>query len=268
MILRASENSNLPIGSLSSWLFTAGVLGVIGAIKFSFIAESMRTPVFWIAILLILVSVLLRVKLIMANLKSRRAVELELSRTRPARRKKAAVKKNFPTALYLVSLVVLALGLALIFLTPQGYQSYLMQSSVSSWPETTGEVISAEVIVDERGFSSEDDMYQPRVITQYKIGDRVYTTREIHFNQSSSWRSNRVYADAMIDKYAPGTQVSVFYNPEESSVAVLNTQTDWVTYFIMAFGAILLLIGMYWFWLSIRDTYLFFTDLEGSKNYE
>lgn len=257
MTFRVSENSNLSPSTLSNWLFTTGVLGAIGAEKLIFIPESIRTPVFWIAVLLILISVLLRVKLVIADLKSRKAVELELSQTRPKPRKKSAIKREFPTALYLISLAVMALGLALIFLTPQGYQSYLMQSSASTWPETKGEVISAEVMVDERGFGSDDDMVQPRVVAQYSVSGRTYTTREIHFNQSSSWRSSRTYAEAMVDKYRPGSQVSVFYKSDEPWIAVLANQRDWFTYFIMAFGGLLVLFGIYWLWLSIRDTYLF-----------
>lgn len=258
MNFRIPDKLSLSPSILSNWLFTAGVLGVIGAKKLSFIAESIRTPGFWIAVLLILISVLLRVKLVIADLKSRKAVELELSQTRPKPRKKSTIKREFPTALYLISLAVIALGLALIFLTPQGYQSYLMQSSASTWPETSGEITSAEVIVDERGAGSDDDMVQPRVFAQYSVNGRIYITREIHFNQSSSWRSNKAYAEAMVDKYRPGSQVSVFYKPDEPWIAVLANQRDWFTYFIMALGTVLVLCGIYWLWLSIRDTYLFF----------
>lgn len=258
MSFHTFEKFNLSPQTLGNWLFTAGVLGAIGAEKLIFIPESIRTPAFWIAILLILVSVLLRVKLVIADLKSRKAVELELSQTRPKPRKKSTIKREFPTALYLISLAVIALGLALIFLTPQGYQSYLMQSSASTWPETSGEITSAEVIVDERGAGSDDDMVQPRVFAQYSVNGRIYITREIHFNQSSSWRSNKAYAEAMVDKYRPGSQVSVFYKPDEPWIAVLANQRDWFTYFIMALGTVLVLCGIYWLWLSIRDTYLFF----------
>ena len=60
----------------------------------------------------------------------------------------------------------------------------------------------------------------------------------------------------MTKKYALGTRVRVYYNPDEPYVAVLDTSVDWFTYFIIVFGAVLFLLGVYWFWLSLRDTYL------------
>ena len=60
----------------------------------------------------------------------------------------------------------------------------------------------------------------------------------------------------MTKKYALGTRVRVYYKPDEPYVAVLDTSIDWFTYFIILFGAVLFLLGVYWFWLSLRDTYL------------
>lgn len=177
--------------------------------------------------------------------------------TRLASQQEDKGKTQFPAALYIVSVLIVALGLSFIFLVPQGYQSYLAQSQASNWPQTEGKVLSSEVLVDERRPGIEDDLAQPKVVTRYSVNGRKYTTREIHFNQSRSWTDNYGAALAVVDQYPPGKEVTVYYNPEQPYQAVLSIRWDWFTFFIMGLGALFVLFGVYCFWLSLRDSYRF-----------
>ena len=256
--LRSIADRLLTVGGISFLLCTSGF--------FPF-SEAVRGPVKGIAILLMAISFAITAKLVLKEFRSQRAVEAELNRMKPASAvNSAAKKKEFPAALYLISLAVIALGLSFIFLVPQGYQRYRLQSQASSWPYTTGEVISAEVIVDERGAGFQDDLVQPKIVIQYIVDNRQYVTREIYFNQSTSWSSSGDYAEAMTEKYPPGAQVPVFYNPAEPSVAVLDTSAVWFTYIMMGLGAIFVIFGIYWLWLSLRDTYFFIANFFNKLN--
>lgn len=250
---------------LSDSLLVAGVLGGIVS-HWIPLPETVHTPLRWVSILIVVLAIGFRLAEAIVQVRARLKWEAAY-RARNPREKKAvpAERRQFPTALYLISLSVAALGLALIFLVPAGYQGHVMQSAASEWPHTVGEVISAEVVRRDRHNVDQGDDYQPRIITEYIVNGGSYTTREIHFNQSSSWRTDSSYAYAMTEKFAPGTKVDVYYDPDNPYIAVLDRSTDWFTYFLMAFGAILVICGVYWFWLSLRDTFLFVKELVGRR---
>ena len=194
-------------------------------------------------------------------MKERLKWEAEFYARRGSKKKTIPKPTQFPAALYVISVLVVALGLAFIFLVPGGYQSYVIQSDAVSWPHAVGEVISAEVVTQSQSDIDESDLYQPKIVTRYVVNGRTYHTREIGFNQSSFWRTDSTYAYEVTEKLAPGTKVDVYYDPDDPAVAVLDKSADWFTYFMMALGAILVLCGVYWFWLSLRDTFLFFRGL-------
>src|SRR5690606_24637287 len=108
---------------------------------------------------------------------------------------------------------------------------------------------------------SEPDMYQPQVVTQYTVDGRTYLIREVHFNQSSSWRSNSDYAYEVVAKYRPAMAVEGYYKPDEPHVAVLDTTVQIFTFFIIFLRAALTLLGLYLFWIGLRDTFWFVRNL-------
>lgn len=249
----STSNAKKNLRPIADKFLAAGIIGILLAANLSFLSETVRSVIHWISVSIIVVYVIMISKPVMDEYKRIRKLE--------GARRTNKKRKGFPTALYIISIAVAALGLSFIFLVPQGYQSYLVQTKASDWPHTMGEVLSAEIIVDEGELGVSDDMVQPRVITQYNVNGRTYAIHEISFNQSMSWSSSDRYAKTMINQYPPGTRVPVYYNPEQPSQAVLDTSADWFTFFIMGLGAIFVLLGVYWFWLSLRDTWLFIANL-------
>jgi len=246
---------------LSNFFLYAGVLGGIASHLLGFLPSTIRDPLKWVSILLVVLAILLPLLRAFTQVKERLKWEAEFYARRGSKKKSVLKPTQFPAALYVISMLVVALGLAFIFLVPDGYQSYVIQSDAVSWPHTAGEVISAEVVTQSQSGIDESDLYQPKIVTRYVVNGRTYHTREIRFNQSSFWRTDTTYAYEVIEKLAPGTKVDVYYDPDDPAVAVLDKSADWFTYFMLALGAILVLCGVYWFWLSLRDTYSFLREL-------
>ncbi|RYG16300.1 MAG: DUF3592 domain-containing protein [Chitinophagaceae bacterium] len=165
-------------------------------------------------------------------------------------------KVEFPIASYLLSAAIIGLGLA-FFNMPDGYQSYRMQSNARNWPDTSGVVASSKIVESE----SRKPVYQPSVVTQYIVGGKEYVTHDIYYNQSSSWSNSNEYAFQMRSKYYPGKQVRVYYNPDDPYIAVLDIRVRWSTYIFMGVGGLFALLGMWMFYFSIKQTYLFVTQL-------
>lgn len=226
-----------------------------------FLPDALSSVLMWVSLSLILMSVIVRLKLTMEVMRSPETQEA-IRKAREEQRAERLKRKEFPAALYIFSVLVAALGLCFIFLVPQGFTSYQSQSKAASWPQTMGEVISSEVVARSRIRNPDErEQVQPKVVTQYSVNEKTYATREISFNQSRTWSTDYADASNLVNKYPPGAEATVYYNPELPSEAVLTIRYDWFTFFIMGLGALFVLLGIYWFWLSLRDTYLFFAGL-------
>lgn len=254
------ENSetNKRLSSISKVLFAIGCLGVIFA-DFLPLPEGMSSIVRIASVIALLVlPVMFSIKPLMREYKMQRRWDAEIAAISKANRKgKPAKKKEFPTSSYILSVLFVVSGLALIFIVPYGYQSYRIQSQAPNWPHTTGIIVSSEIMDN----GSYEPMYQPRVITKYSVGGREYVTHDIYFKQSELWSSDNQYAYQKTDKYDPGEEVRVYYKPDEPSIAILDTGIRTFTYTLLAVGAVLTIFGTYGFYFSIRETYFFVIEL-------
>jgi hypothetical protein len=255
MTYEVNSKTNKMLLSISKVLLPLGVLGFFCAGFLPF-PEGVDSRVRMASTALIVLSIICSIKPLMREFKMQLRWQAEIAALSKANHKgKAVVKKQeFPTALYVVSVLFVALGFAFIFLLPLGYQSYRVQSEAPSWPHTTGEVISAEII--EKGLSP-DISYQPIVVTQYSVGGKEYVTHDIFFNQSSAWEDSNIYAFQMTNKYYPGKQVRVYYNPDDAYMAVLDIRIHSTTYITLGLGCVFSLLGTCGFYFSIRETYRF-----------
>ena len=95
-----------------------------------------------------------------------------------------------------------------------------------SWPETGGTVIKSEVVTGESVFSSDDDgesqpMYSAEINYTYQVDDMLYTSNRISFAGKASY-SRPDKAEAILERYPEGSSVTVFYNPDQHDLAVLE----------------------------------------------
>ncbi len=109
----------------------------------------------------------------------------------------------------------------------------------TDWPSVKGVVTSAEVI---RTRSDDGVNYKPEVLFNYTVDGEEYSQGNIRYD--GDWSTNKpTYANKMVKKYKVGTEVDVYYDPEEPFEAVLEPGTTWMSYLPIGFGAVFFFIG-------------------------
>jgi hypothetical protein len=113
----------------------------------------------------------------------------------------------------------IGLGLAMIAGFLLWYRAEAgLQREARDWPTTAGIVIEAQVVpVSGRGGRS----YAPVARYRYQVAGRSYRSDRIWFaGQGQTWR-DADEAAAFLEPYAPGTAVTVTYDPDDPSTAIL-----------------------------------------------
>ncbi len=100
-------------------------------------------------------------------------------------------------------------------------------ASVSkNWPAVPGTITVSQVAI-----STDDDgtTYSADVQFKYVVNDRWYTADTVNFGEYGS--GNRSRAEKIVARYPPGSQVTVYYNPDNPGTAVLEPGVTWGSYF-------------------------------------
>lgn len=115
----------------------------------------------------------------------------------------------------IIGLVFVLLGGAFIFFAKRNAKR---AAASLAWPSTQGAVTSSMLT----SFSSEDSAtsYQPKVEYGYTAAGKAYTGKRIAFGAAGS--GNGAAEQKVVLKYAIGSAVEVFYNPDDPSDAVLE----------------------------------------------
>ncbi len=154
-----------------------------------------------------------------------------------------------PRAALLGALVlgVVFFGLGAIFVGV-GINGYREGQETKSWPSTTGHVISADV--DEK-IETRRDMndrqrteytYTPAVRYEYTVGERTYLGHRV---KADDYGGSPDRAYGIVNRYPAGSDVTVFYNPDEPDQAVLETGADTMgVYLFGGIGALFAVIGL------------------------
>jgi hypothetical protein len=118
------------------------------------------------------------------------------------------------------------------------------------WPSTRGTVIRSYVHeAKTHGQETKTTAFYPRVIYHYSVlGDR-YTADRIAFGGVPS--GSRAGAKKVVDRYPAGTTVTVYYDPNKPSLAVLEAGYGNMAYAVTGMG-VLLLIGSLLIWRRWR----------------
>jgi hypothetical protein len=115
-----------------------------------------------------------------------------------------------------------------------GYGLYLRSTlrSCQRWPQTTGTVTQAGL--------DTDDGIRLSVIYAYTVNGAGYSSSRIQFGTPTTY-IRRSSADAAVSQYPVGSQVTVYYDPENPAEAVLDrTSPGGLEYII--FGIIMLVM--------------------------
>lgn len=118
----------------------------------------------------------------------------------------------------IIAVCMVAAGLAVVI---WGVFEWKQAGESRSWPMTTGTVVRSYVHnVQERKEDPVMVRYYPKVHYRYMVRGEVYTADRIAFG--GHIETNQHEAQKMVDRYPTGSAVTVAYDPNDPSVAVLN----------------------------------------------
>jgi hypothetical protein len=108
------------------------------------------------------------------------------------------------------------------------------------WPTVEGRVTVSTV---ERKRSSDSTTYAANVGYDYEVDGEKRMGDTVWFGGNFS-SSNSGLARETVDKYPAGSQVRVYYNPEDPDQSVLEPGAFWTTYMVYGIGLLLFGIGL------------------------
>lgn len=141
----------------------------------------------------------------------------------------------------IILLITLAAGVALIYL---GIRNRKKAEAGRNWPSTQGTVTVSKVL--ENSSTNNDGHttfnYSPGIEYRYTVAGLFFTGNKISPGSETSY-GEPALVTPILEKYPAGAPVSVYYNPENPSEAVLERRPDRSRLMIIL-GVILLLINI------------------------
>lgn len=109
-----------------------------------------------------------------------------------------------------------------------------------SWPTVTGTVVTSQVMsqVDREGAAT----YGARVLYEYQVDDQTYQSSKITVADGTSSRSRA--AEAIVDRYPTGSEITVYYNPRVPQSSLLETSVPQPLQLIFYLGLVLAGFGI------------------------
>ncbi|MEF8879122.1 MAG: DUF3592 domain-containing protein [Candidatus Thermoplasmatota archaeon] len=115
-----------------------------------------------------------------------------------------------------------------------------------NWDNTDGKITHSEV-VRERVYDRDSVnkyTYSAYVQYEYQVGNKTYTSDTVSFGGKGFSSSDKGYAEGIVDKYPEGENVTVHYNPDKPSEAVLEPGLNIMSIIPIIFGVVLLIVGI------------------------
>lgn len=119
-----------------------------------------------------------------------------------------------------------------------GVRQYMRAQKSNSWPYVMGEVVYSDV---ERRSDEDGTTYSAEVEYEFTVADRLLSGNLVKFGETSS--SNSSHARRIVNRYPVGSEVRVFYDPNDPYLSVLEPGVHASTYFMPGFGLIFALFG-------------------------
>ena len=124
----------------------------------------------------------------------------------------------------------------------------LIRLESTSYPTTDGTILGSYIATDIHTDGS--TLYRAVITFQYTVDGTSYQSSAIKVGQD-----NDVYTSdydgilTAVNNYPVGKNVTVYFNPDEPSIAGLEAGVDEITYIFIGAGAIFFLIGSV-FWIN------------------
>ena len=139
------------------------------------------------------------------------------------------------------AVILLIVGLGII---AGVYYFYRTAAASQSWPTTSGTVtLSSYYRNDSRDSDGHTSItYGAKIHYKYQVDGTDYHGDRVSSLDYSS--SNTKHVHSIMDRYPMGKEVTVHYNPDNPSDALLEPGVHWVFYLLFAVGGFLALMGL------------------------
>jgi len=136
-----------------------------------------------------------------------------------------------------------------LFLSWQGVRTLQTAKQTNCWVETTGTIARSE-IVSQRD-NDGDRTYKPEIEYEYKANGMSRKGQTIYIGDGAS-SSDRSYAQRFVSRYPANCNVSVYYNPSDPDISVLEKGIQKASFIPLVFGVGFTFMGVWayiLFWL-------------------
>lgn len=115
------------------------------------------------------------------------------------------------------------------------------------WPTVTGVVIESDVEArqdrDRNGNGNRSSTtYKAIVVYDYTVDGKEYSSGRIWFGSDIS-TSDQAQMRNIVKGYPTGSDVKVYYNPDDPAEAVLQPGVFFTSYFLLIFGGVFAVVG-------------------------
>lgn len=119
------------------------------------------------------------------------------------------------------------------------------QQAVQNYKPVQGEVLSSEVSEKQ---DEDGKQYSPDIVYTYTVDGKEYESDSYYYADVST--SNRDWAEKAVEDHPEGSEITVYYSPEDPEASVLVKDTEkmgflaWVPYIMMGIGGASLLVPL------------------------
>jgi hypothetical protein len=140
-----------------------------------------------------------------------------------------------PAVVLVVAGVLAMVGGAFLFL---GMRSVKAARASALWPSVPGKVTSSQLMT---GGTRSKPWYNAQVTYIFAVNGQSFTGEKVFFGNSRSNFPGK--PQAVVDRYREGTEVNVFYNPQQPQQAVLERRTGGSNTLYLVLGPGLLMVA-------------------------
>jgi hypothetical protein len=116
-----------------------------------------------------------------------------------------------------------------------GIRGIVLASASTDWPHTAGRVVSSTLEHDD------EQAAYPRIIYEFDLNGTRFQGDRVHFG---GYRSrDDPYALRLVKQYPEGTEVTVYYMPDNPESSLLEPGIRWHAWLMPGVGAVFLIIG-------------------------
>jgi hypothetical protein len=147
-------------------------------------------------------------------------------------------------ALWILGAVFSAVGLPMVWI---GLHFLGRDRAIARWPCAPGVVISSGIETsrgqgrDQQGFTYNYNSYTPVARYTYRVGGQVLEGNRVARAVTSN--TDRAPIQACINRYPPGKEIMVRYDPGDPKTAYLEVRRSLGAVILLAFGGLWIALG-------------------------